>query len=79
MMVRQVIGRTVRLAAIGSAAGALVLTVAPAFNPVLALGEGSRLFGPAIAASIVVAIATIATLLPARRAGSADPAELLRN
>jgi len=56
-----------------------VLTVAPAFNPVLALGGGSRFFGPAIAASIVVAIATIATLLPARRAGLADPAELLRN
>ena len=79
MMVRQVIGRTARLAAIGSAAGALVLTVAPAFNPVLALGGASRFFGPAIAASIVVAIATIATLLPARRAGLADPAELLRN
>ncbi|MEM8932553.1 MAG: ADOP family duplicated permease [Acidobacteriota bacterium] len=77
---RQVVGRGLALAAIGALLGVLT---ASAFGRLLAgLLHGVEVADPAVVAAtvaVVVGVAVVATWRPARRAGSVDPASVLRS
>jgi len=78
-VVSQVVGRGVRLAALGSAIGvAATVALAGSLSSLLYGVDGADPAALTVAALALVAVAALAAFVPARRAGRTDPAIVLR-
>ena len=79
-MLRSVIADSLRLGALGGGLGVAAAWVLPLLAPVKAVLHDQPGLGPAlIAAAIALATATVAGLIPARRAARIDPNLMLRS
>jgi predicted permease len=79
-MLRSVIADSLRLSALGGGLGIAAAWLLPLLAPVKAVLHGQPGIGPAlIAVSICLATATVAGLIPARRASRIDPILLLKS